>query len=158
MSFLRRALRLLGMTLPAVMTGALVLIVVADVAARNLLRVTIPWAHDLAVVLLAAAVWFGMVGAAATGQLFGITVLTDRLPPALRQPMLTIADLLVILIAAAVIHAAQAQIATARFTTFLSLGWPKWILALILALGMGGIILDRLLAIAERLRQGRERA
>ena len=44
--------------------------------------------------------------------------------------------LLTILIAAAVVRAAYAQISTARFTTFLALGWPKWIIAAFIAAGM----------------------
>jgi TRAP-type C4-dicarboxylate transport system permease small subunit len=57
------------------------------------------------------------------------------------------------LIAAAVIRAAWAQISTARFTKFLALGWPKWIVAALLAFGMALIILERLLAIVERSRE-----
>ena len=80
-------------------------------------------------VLMAAAVWLGLSGAAMQGQLFGISLFVDRLPPRPARYARLVADLLVLLIAAQVIRAAYAQISTARFTTFLTLGWPKWIVS-----------------------------
>ena len=61
-------------------------------------------------------------------------------------------DQVEILIAAALIRAAWAQISTSGFTRFLSLGWPKWIVAALLAFGMALIILSRLVDIAGRYR------
>jgi TRAP-type C4-dicarboxylate transport system permease small subunit len=61
----------------------------------------------------------------------------------------------VLVIAAEVMRAAFAQISTARFTTFLTLGWPKWIMAAILAAGMGLVIVGRLVQMAESLRDRR---
>lgn len=146
-------LRFFSATVPAFLVGVLVLIVLADVVARNFFATSLQWSHDLAVILLSATVWLGLSGAAAEGQLFGISLLTDRLPPRLVPWAATIIDLLVSLIAAAVIHAAWAQIATARFTRFLTLGWPKWIVAAILGFGMALVILGRLAAIVTRLKE-----
>ncbi|MDX5358193.1 MAG: TRAP transporter small permease [Rhodobacterales bacterium] len=147
-----RILRFFGATIPALLVGALVLIVLADVLSRNFLAASIPWAQDLAVILLTASVWLGLSGAAAEGQLFGISLLVDRLPPPVGRAVRVLADLLVIVIAAAVIHAAWAQISTARFTRFLSLGWPKWIIAAVLAFGMALVIAGRIAAILNQLR------
>lgn len=148
-------LRFFGATIPALLVGLLVLIVLADVLARNFFAMSIHWAHELAVVLLAASVWLGLSGAAAEGQLFGISMLVDRLPPAAARRVRMLADALVILIAGAVIHAAWAQIATARFTRFLTLGWPKWVVAVLLAVGMALVIAGRLTAIVAELRRHR---
>ena len=53
---MRSLIRLFGVALPAVTTGAIVLVVFADVIARNFFQAPIPWAHDLAVVMMAVTV------------------------------------------------------------------------------------------------------
>lgn len=152
---MQTCLRFFGATVPALLVGALVLIVLADVLARNFFSMSILWAHEFAIVMLAAAVWLGISGAAAEGQLFGISFLTDRLPPRAARQVQMLADALVILIAGAVIHAAWAQITTARFTKFLTLGWPKWVVAALLGFGMALVILGRVAAILDALRDKR---
>lgn len=153
MKTLRAILIFLGTTLPALLLAALVGIVMADVIARNFFATSIMWAQEMAVILLGATVWLGLSGAAMQGQLFGISLFVDRLPPRAAAIARLIADLLVMLIAAEVIRAAMAQIATARFTTFMTLGWPKWIMAALLAFGMGLVILDRLMTMAGQFRK-----
>jgi C4-dicarboxylate transporter DctQ subunit len=138
-----RLVRLFGVHLPAVLIGATVLLVFGDVIARNLFHAPISWAHDLAVILMSATVWFGLAGVCMSDQMFGIAVVTERLPPAVQRATLVLANLLTIAIGGAVVHAAYAQITTARFTTFLSLGWPKWIIAAILGVGMIMVMLVR---------------
>lgn len=149
----RAILIFLGTTLPALLLAALVGIVMADVMARNFFATSIMWAQEMAVILLGATVWLGLSGAAMQGQLFGISLFVDRLPPRAAAIARLIADLLVLLIAAGVIRAALAQIATARFTTFLTLGWPKWIMAALLGIGMGLVILDRLMTMGGQFRK-----
>lgn len=153
---MRLVLHFFGTVLPACLIAALVVIVLADVIARNFLAMSILWAHDFAVILLSATVWFGLTGAAMSGQMFGISLFVDRLPLRAAQVAQLIADLLVMMIAAAAIHAAWAQISTARFTKFLSLGWPKWILAALLAAGMALIIVTRIVQLTERVRENRK--
>lgn len=153
---LRHVLHLFGTVIPACLIAALVVIVLADVIARNFLAMSILWAHEFAVILLSATVWFGLTGAAMSGQMFGISLFVDLLPPRAAHVARLIADVLVMLIAGAVIHAAWAQISTARFTKFLSLGWPKWIVAALLAAGMAMIILTRILQLAGRVRGNRK--
>ena len=152
---LRRLLDFLGLTLPALLLAALVAIVMADVVARNAFAMSILWAQELAVILLGGTVWLGLSGAALQGQLFGISLFVDRLPPRGAFLARLLADLLVLVIAAEVMRAAFAQISTARFTVFLTLGWPKWIMAAILAAGMGLVIVGRLAQMAESLRDRR---
>jgi TRAP-type C4-dicarboxylate transport system permease small subunit len=149
----RAILIFLGTTLPALLLAALVGIVMADVIARNFFATSIMWAQEMAVILLGATVWLGLSGAAMQGQLFGISLFVDRLPPRAAAIARLIADLLVLMIAAGVIRAALAQIATARFTTFLTLGWPKWIMAALLGIGMALVILDRLMTMGGQLRK-----
>jgi TRAP-type C4-dicarboxylate transport system permease small subunit len=153
MKALRALMDFLGMTLPALLLAALVAVVMADVIARNFFAMSIMWAQEMAVILLAATVWLGLSGAAMQGQLFGISLFVDRLPARAAGYARLLADLLVLLIAAQVIRAAFAQISTARFTTFLTLGWPKWIMAAMLAAGMGLVIIGRLMEMADRFRK-----
>lgn len=155
MKVLRTILEFVGVTVPALLLAVLVTIVMADVVARNFFAMSIMWAQELAVILMAAAVWFGLSGAAMHGQLFGISLFVDRLPGRLAIFARLVADLLVLLIASQVIRAAFAQISTARFTTFLVLGWPKWIVAAMLAAGMMLVIVGRLLDMAESFRKVR---
>lgn len=155
MKALRAIVEFVGVTVPALLLAALVAIVMADVVARNLFATSIMWAQELAVVLMAAAVWLGLSGAAMQGQLFGISLFVDRLPPRPARYARLVADLLVLLIAVQVIRAAYAQISTARFTTFLTLGWPKWIVAALLAVGMGLVIVGRLIDMADSFRKAR---
>lgn len=149
---MRSLVRLFGVFLPAMLIGATVLVVFGDVVARNLFHAPIPWAHDLAVILMAATVWFGLAGACMSDQMFGISLFVQRLPPRAQQLAMVLADMLTIVIALAVVHAAYAQISTARFTTFLSLGWPKWIVAAFLAAGMILVVIVRALDIIARFR------
>ncbi len=155
MTSLRRLLEFLGLTLPALLLAALVAIVMADVVARNAFAMSILWAQELAVILLGGTVWLGLSGAALQGQLFGIALFVDRLPPRAAFWARLVADLLVLVIAAEVMRAAFAQIATARFTVFLTLGWPKWIMAAILVVGMGLVIAGRLVQMGDSLRDSR---
>lgn len=155
MVMVKRLIELVGSLLPAVLVAFLVLVVSADVFARNVLRVPFYAAHDLAILAFSASVWLGLVGAALNGQLFGIGFFVGLLPERMQKIATIVSHALVIVIAAAVIQAAIAQITTARFTTFLALGWPKWVLAAILALGMVGVIIVQIVAIIDALR-GRE--
>lgn len=156
MRTLRAIVEFVGVTVPALLLAALVAIVMADVVARNFFAMSIMWAQELAVVLMAAAVWLGLAGASMNGQLFGISLFVDRLPERFAPFARLLADLLILVIAAQVIRAAYAQISTARFTTFLTLGWPKWIVAALLATGMALVIVGRLLDMAENVRKVRQ--
>lgn len=149
MNILRTLLHFLGMTLPALLLAALVAIVMADVLARNFFGMSIQWAQELAVVFLGATVWLGLSGAAMQGQLFGISLFVDRLPARAAVYAQLVADFLMMLIALRVIQAAVAQVATARFTTFLTLGWPKWIMAVLLATGMALILVGRIVQMVD---------
>lgn len=155
---IRRVAELVGSILPALFIACLVLVVSADVIARNVLRVSFYAAHDLAILAFSATVWLGLVGAALHGQLFGIGFFIELLPKRARTPASIVSHLLVMAISVAVIQAAIAQISTARFTTFLALGWPKWIMAALLAIGMGGIIVVHILAIIEDVREANARS
>lgn len=155
MRFLHGLVRFCGITVPAFLTGLLVVVVVADVLSRNVFAKSLHWAHDLAVILLAATVWLGLAGAARMDQLFGIRIVIDRLPPLARRVAVIIGDLGVILIALQIIRAAWAQISTAKFTKFLSLGWPKWIIAALLLAGMVLVIVNCILDLIRNLPEGR---
>lgn len=155
MKALRSIIEFLGVTVPALLLAALVVIVLSDVIARNFFATSIMWAQELAVVLMAATVWLGLVGASMNGQLFGISLFVDRLPERYAPFARLLANILVLLICAQVIRAAFAQIATARFTTFLTLGWPKWIVAAFLATGMILVMAGLLLSMAEDFRKER---
>lgn len=142
--WLRRILELVGSVLPALLLGIVLAVVSANVFARSVLGVSFHTAHDIALVAFAGVVWFGVIGAALNGQLFGVAFFVDLLPPRLRLVARLLAHAVVIVVAVAVIHAAQAQIGTARFTRFLALGWPKWIVSAGLLAAMAMLIVVQL--------------
>jgi TRAP-type C4-dicarboxylate transport system permease small subunit len=137
-----------------VLLAVVLIVVTANVIARTILATPFYVAHDIALISFAGVVWLGVIGAALTGQLFGVEFFIDRLPGRWRTGAKILARVFVILIAAAVIRAAVAQITTARFTTFLALGWPKWIVSAGLLVAMVALIVVQLIAIATTLRNG----
>jgi TRAP-type C4-dicarboxylate transport system permease small subunit len=141
-----------GSAVPALLLAVVLVVVTANVVARTLLGLPFYMAHDIALVALAGMVWFGAVGAAIHGQLFGVAWFVERLPPRARTVARIVAHLAVIAIALAVIEAARAQIASARFTRFLALGWPKWIVSAGLLGAMAALILVQVGAIWRTLR------
>jgi TRAP-type C4-dicarboxylate transport system permease small subunit len=87
-----------------------------------------------------------LVGAALNGQMFGVNFFADRLPAWPRLIARLLVRAIVIAIALAVINAAWAQIETARFTRFLALGWPKWIVS-------AGLLVSMVLLIIVQVRE-----
>ncbi|UOA20732.1 hypothetical protein DSM14862_03570 (plasmid) [Sulfitobacter indolifex] len=144
---LRALLRLIGEIIPTLLLAGVLIVVSANVISRTILREGFQTANELAIVCFSGVVFFGIIGAALNKQMFGVDYFISRLPRALERPALMLSHLLVIIIASAVLHAATAQVATARFTTFLALGWPKWIVSAGLAFAMGAIIATQLLHI-----------
>lgn len=157
MSRFKRALQLLGSDLPAILLAIVLLVVSADVFIRTVLRESFHVAHDLAILAFAGVVWFGIVGAALKDELFGVRFFVDRLPPRLQIIAHVAVHVLVIGIALTVVRAAIAQVQTARFTTFLALGWPKWIVSAALGVAMAAVIAIQLAKLYElwRARGGR---
>jgi len=156
MTMLTRLFVLIGSVVPAVLLGIVLLVVTADVFARNLFHQSIAVSHDLAIVALSGVVWFGIVGISATGGLFGVQYFVDRLPRGWQPVVHGFVHIVVILIAAAVLQAAIIQVETARFTRFLSLGWPKWIVSAMLAVAMALVIATQLLQLFRLLRGRRD--
>lgn len=138
---LDRLIALVGSALPAALLGIVLVVVTANVVARTLLGVPFHTAHDIALVAFAGVVWFGVVGAAVNGQLFGVDFVVEMLPPRLSFAVKLLARIILIAICVAVIHACWAQIETSRFSRFLALGWPKWIVSAGLALSMVLLVL-----------------
>lgn len=147
-----RLLAVMSSVLPAVLLGIVLVVVTANVIARTLLGLPFYAAHDIAMICFAGVVWFGVVGAAINGQLFGVAWFVSLLPPRLRRGATLLSHVIVIAIAVAVIQAAAAQIGTARFTRFLALGWPKWIVSAGLLGAMVLLILVQLREIWRNLR------
>lgn|GEM_PF-1400919 len=143
-NWLDRFLSLIGSILPAVLLAIVLIVVTANVIARKVLGIPFHIAHDLALVSFAGVVWFGVVGAAINGQLFGVAYFVNHMPTRIQRVAHVIVHLIVILIALAVIRAAIAQIETARFTRFLALGWPKWIVSAALLAAMVMLIFVQL--------------
>ncbi len=144
---LRTFLRLIGEIIPTLLLAGVLIVVSANVISRTILREGFQTANELAIVCFSGVVFFGIIGAALNKQMFGVDYFISRLPRTLERPALMLSHLLVIIIASAVLHAATAQVATARFTTFLALGWPKWIVSAGLAFAMVAIIATQLLHI-----------
>lgn len=146
-------LRLIGELIPTLLLGIVLVAVGANVISRTVLREGFQVANELAVVCFAGVVFFGMIGAALDKQMFGVDFFVSRLPRRLQAWVTALTHLLVIAIALQVLNAAIAQVSTARFTTFLALGWPKWIVSAGLGVAMSAIILVQLLHLAELWRE-----
>lgn len=147
-----RLLAVMSSVLPAILLGIVLVVVSANVIARTLLGLPFYAAHDLAMICFAGVVWFGVVGAAINGQLFGVAWFVSLLPPRLGRAARLLSNAIVILVAVAVIQASAAQIGTARFTRFLALGWPKWIVSAGLLGAMVMLILVQLREIWREVR------
>lgn len=137
---LDRLIALIGSAFPAALLGVVLVVVTANVVARTLLGLPFHMAHDIALVAFSGVVWFGLVGAAVNGQLFGVDFFVNMLPPRLAIVATIVMRIILIGICCAVIHAAWAQIETSRFSRFLALGWPKWIVSAGLALGLAVLV------------------
>ncbi len=148
-------LRLIGELIPTLLLGIVLVAVGANVISRTVLREGFQVANELAVVCFAGVVFFGIIGAALGKQMFGVDFFVSRLPRRLQAWVTALTHLLVIAIALQVLNAAIAQVSTARFTTFLALGWPKWIVSAGLGVAMSAIILVQLLHLAELWRERR---
>jgi len=135
--------------------GVVLVAVSANVISRTLLREGFQVANELAIVCFAGVVFFGIVGAALDKQMFGVGFFVSRLPKRLQVWATALSHLLVIAIASQVLLAAIAQVSTARFTTFLALGWPKWIVSAGLGVAMVAIIVVQLLHLATLWRERR---
>jgi TRAP-type C4-dicarboxylate transport system permease small subunit len=142
--WLDRLITFIGSMVPAAMLAVVLIVVTANVIARTILGIPFHAAHEIAILALAGMVWFGLVGAAVNGQLFGVTFFVERLPRRLANAVSIVARLVVVMISFSVMRAAWAQIETARFTRFLALGWPKWIVSAGLLLSMAVLILVQL--------------
>lgn len=153
MDILNRLLHLVGSVLPAVLLGVVLVVVSADVVARTVFSQSVHVSHDVAILALAGVVWFGIVGIALNGELFGVQFFVDLLPERGRRAVHVLVHVLVILISAAVLRAAVAQVQTARFTQFLTLGWPKWIVSAGLGIAMALVIVIQVIQLVKLLRR-----
>jgi len=157
MAWFKRILELLGSDLPAVLLAIVLLVVSANVFIRTALRESFHAAHDIAMLAFAGVVWFGIIGASLNKQLLGVRYFVNKLPPRPRHWLQALTHVIIIVISFDVIRAAIAQVETSRFTKFLTLGWPKWIVAAALGVAMGMIIVVQILQLFElwRTRGGR---
>ena len=150
---LKRILDLIGSDLPAILLAIVLLVVSADVFLRTALRVSFHEAHDIAILAFSGVVWFGVVGASLNNQLFGVRFFVERFPRSSRRYLEAATHLTLILISLAVLRAAIAQVETARFTIFLALGWPKWIVSAALAVAMVAIVITQVVQLIELARR-----
>jgi len=150
---LKRILDLIGSDLPAILLAIVLLVVSADVFLRTALRVSFHEAHDIAILAFSGVVWFGVVGASLNNQLFGVRFFVERLPRNSRRYLEAATHLTLVLISLAVFRAAIAQVETARFTVYLALGWPKWIVSAALAVAMVAIVITQVVQLIELARR-----
>ncbi|WOC15269.1 TRAP transporter small permease [Pseudochrobactrum sp. MP213Fo] len=132
MKILDGLLEFFGSVLPAFCLAVVLIVVTINVIARTIFGLPFHVAHDVAILAFSGVVWFGLVGVAASRQLFGVAFFVSLLPSKAKKAALIIAHLIVIAICCFVIDAAYHQIMTSRFSKFLALGWPKWIVSAVL--------------------------
>ncbi len=156
MAALRGLFNFIGSIVPAAAMAILILVVSADVAARNIFRIPLYIAHDIGLLAFSIVVWFGVVGCAVGGQLFGIQVVAAALPTRWRPWLSATVHVVISIVALSVIQAAVAQVTTSRFSTYLALGWPKWLVAAGLAVSMAVLIIFQITCVIDLVRQRRD--
>lgn len=156
MKWLDRILEAIGSIVPAVLLAVVILVVTANTIARSVLGLPFHAAHDIAILAFTGVVWFGLVGAAINGQMFGVNYFVARLGR-LSVYFQLLARAIVIFFSVAIIYSAWVQIGTARFTRFLALGWPKWIISAGLLVSMVLLIVVQLAEAAQIARGTAER-
>lgn len=131
---------LAGSVIPALLLALVIISVGADVVGRNVFSAPIFGASEVSVLAFVWLVWLGVIGAAKREDLMGVRYFVDLLPPRGRHLVHATMNIIVALIAAGVIYAAVMQIRAARFTTFMSIDVPKWVMSVGLAISMAAIL------------------
>lgn len=149
MPWLDRITQFVGSVLPACCLAVVLIVVTINVFARTVLGMPFHIAHDISILAFSAVVWLGLTGVAAMNQLFGVAFFVAKLPAALKKPAYISSHSIVILISCFVINAAYNQIMTARFSKFLALGWPKWIVSAMLLFSFAVIAMIQVKQIME---------
>jgi TRAP-type C4-dicarboxylate transport system permease small subunit len=139
-------LAVIGTLVPVVLFAIVIIVVTANIVARNVFGLPFHAAHEIAMLAFAGVVWFGLVGAAIDGQFFGVDYFVDRLPGRLPLYCRIGSRAVVVICSAAIIYSAWMQIGTARFSRFLTLGWPKWIVS-------AGLLVSMVLIIVVQMRE-----
>ncbi|WP_343807632.1 TRAP transporter small permease [Paenochrobactrum glaciei] len=152
MKWLDRIAQLIGSVLPACCLAIVLIVVTMNVFARTVLGMPFHMAHDIAILAFGGLVWLGLTGVASSRQLFGVAFFTSLLPSSLKKAADILCHLIVILISCFVIHAAYHQIMTARFSKFLALGWPKWIVSAMLLFSFAVIVFVQIRQVIELLK------
>lgn len=134
---MRHAVNLIGSVVPSILLGGVLVVIAANVFSRTVLDVSFGAANELSVVAFSLAIWFGVIGANVSGQLIGVTVVVGRLPMNWQRITKIVSHLSLVAICGFVIQASYIQVLTSHFTTYLSLGWPKWIVPAALLVSMG---------------------
>lgn len=100
--FAERAIRLIGRisTLLAMISMALLVVLIAASILSRLVSISIPSVDDVAAVILAAVLSFGLAAAASANQHLSITLLVDRLPERPRWYLARATEALTIAVAA----------------------------------------------------------
>lgn len=152
MKVLDAMLAVIGTFVPVVLFAIVIIVVTANIVARNVFGLPFHAAHEIAMLAFAGVVWFGLVGAAIDGQFFGVDYFVDRLPGRLPVYCRIVSRAVVVICSAAIIYSAWMQIGTARFSRFMTLGWPKWIVSAGLLVSMVLVIVVQLREILQLLR------
>lgn len=152
MKLLDAMLATIGTFVPVVLFALVIIVVTANIIARNVFGLPFHAAHEIAMLAFAGVVWFGLVGAAIDGQFFGVDYFVDRLPGRWPVYCRIFSRAVVVVCSAAIMYSAWMQIGTARFSRFLTLGWPKWIVSAGLLVSMALIIVVQLREIAQIFR------
>jgi TRAP-type transport system small permease protein len=131
---------LVGSVIPVMLLALVIISVGADVLGRNVFSAPIFGASEVSVLAFVWLVWLGVIGAAKRDDLMGVRYFVDLLPHRSKHLVHATVNITVALIAAGVIYAAIMQIRTARFTTFMSINVPKWVLSVGLLISMAAIL------------------
>ncbi len=151
-------------SLSGVATGLMMIVIIVDVVGRAFFASPLPLATEISVMLLIVKVFLGMAGAQATDSNLQVTVLVDALSPRWRR-LQRIGSLLVSLAGVSVIAWLSIRYAISSTAegemSFGVHAWPIWPERIILAAGLGLLVVQLLSDLigtatcgAERIRAG----
>lgn len=130
---------------------AIMLIVTPDVIARKAISWTIPGASELNTLLLVSLIYIGLAGAQARGTHYRVTILTDKMSPAMQRASAVFTTILTIgfigLLAWFTTQSALKSFSNGEMT-FGVIAFPVWPSRIAIALGLSLLLLQHFVELA----------
>lgn len=139
------ALETVSMALAAAAMFAMMLIIVADVAARYLFKSPLPWSFDIiSLYLMPAAFFLALSGTLHKEHHVNVDIVVNAVPPRVASTMKAIGAALALVVFLGIIYAAALRAWEAYATRAVTSGvieWPTWVSAAFVVVGAGVLLL-----------------